>query len=227
MKAYRHLGAPSYEIVLLFRPYYGTATPSVRTIDRIKQRYPLNPTQKTKIKRYEKSYPGELGHMDAYHLPLALASPRQYLLALEDDCTRLAYAEVLPTLKAQPVSFFVARALCWFKQVYGFHFDAILSDNGWEFKGRLPEHPVEGLLAQLGVEHWYTAPYRPQANGKVEAWFKIVQTELIRAHDFNTLEAFKEQLGSYIFDYNHCRRHGGIGYQTPYEKLERVTELLT
>ena len=66
IKAYRQLGCPSYELVLLFKPYYGTATPSARTIDRIKARYPLNPEQTVRIKRYEKRYPGELGHMDSY-----------------------------------------------------------------------------------------------------------------------------------------------------------------
>lgn len=226
MKAYRNLGAPSYEIVMLFKPYYGTQTPSVRTIDRIKARYPLNPVQKEKIKRFEKKYPGELGHMDTYYLPLRLGTPRQYVVALEDDCTRLAYAEVIPKLGSGPVSFFLARALHWFKQVYGFHYDAILTDNGSEFRGR-EDHHVEQFLANLGVAHWYTPKYRPQSNGKVEAWFKIIQTELVNAHSFKGIEDFKEQLGQYIFEYNHTRRHGGIQYLTPYEKLEKVTEILT
>jgi hypothetical protein len=226
MKAYRHLGAPSYEIVLLFKPYYGTQTPSARTIDRIKARYPLNESQKATIKRYEKRYPGELGHLDSYYLPRSLSTPTQYVLALLDDCTRLTYAEVVPSLQSQAVAYFIARALCWFKQIYGFHFDAIMSDNGSEFKGS-PDHFVEGFLRNLGIEHWYTPPYHPEPNGKVEAFFKILQTELLRAHYFKDINEFKEQLGAYIFDYNHCRRHGGIEYQTPYEKLEKVTELLT
>lgn len=226
MKAYRHLGAPSYELVFLFRPYYGLATPSARTIDRIKARYPLNPVQKAQIKRYEKRYPGELGHVDAYHLPRALATPRQYLVALEDDCTRLAYGEVCPDLKAATVSFFLVRALCWFARSYGIRFDAVLTDNGGEFKGT-PDHPVEGMLANCGIAHWYTPPHHPQPNGKIEAFFKIVQTELVYAHHFHTLEEFKTQLGLYIADYNHTRRHGGLQYLTPYEKLETVTELLT
>jgi hypothetical protein len=157
IKAYRRLGAPSYEMVLLFKPYYGLSTPSARTIDRIKARYPLNPAEKEKIKRYEKKYPGELGHLDSYYLPMELAkdNKRQYLLALVDDCTRLCYAEVIPSLGAQHVQFFVSRAFSWVKQVYGFHFDHLMTDNGCEFKGT-SDHPVEMLLSNLGVEHWYT-----------------------------------------------------------------------
>jgi len=34
-------------------------------------------------------------------------------------------------------------------------------------------------------------------------------------------------LGNFLFEYNHLRRHGGLKYITPYEKLEKVTELLS
>jgi len=227
MKAYRRLGAPSYELVLIFKPYYLEKTPSARTIDRIKARYPLNEKQKEKIKRYEKRYPGELGHIDTYYLPKELSGKNQkYIAALEDDCTRLAYTEVLDNIRALTVSCFTYRALSWFKQIYGFHFDTIMSDNGMEFKGT-PEHPFECMMNDIGVKHIYTPLYHPQPNGKVEAFFKIVQNELIRAHYFKDIIEFKEQLGCYLFDYNHRRRHGGITYQTPFEKLEKVTELLT
>jgi len=33
--------------------------------------------------------------------------------------------------------------------------------------------------------------------------------------------------GNFLFEYNHLKRHGGIDYQTPYEKLEKVAELLS
>lgn len=226
MKAYRKLGAPSYEIVELFKPYYGDKTPSSRTIDRIKKRYPLNETQKKKIKRYEKRYPGELGHVDTYFLPLEVSRKRKYIAALEDDCTRLSYTEVIDNMKGFTLGCFMYRAFHWFKKVYGFHFDTVMSDNGMEFKGT-NEHPVEMMLKDAGVEHIYTPPYYPQPNGKVEAFFKIVQNEFIRPHTFKDIEEFKEQLGHYIYDYNHRRPHGGIDRQTPFQKLEKVTELLT
>ncbi len=226
MKAYRKLGAPSYEIVELFRPYYGDNTPSSRTIDRIKARYPLNEKQKKQIKRYEKRYPGELGHVDTYYLPLEISQKRKYLAALEDDCTRLSYSEAIDQLDGFTLGRFMFRAFHWFKMIYGFHFDSVMSDNGSEFKGT-EKHPVEAMLNDIGVKHIYTPPYHPQPNGKVEALFKIIQNELIRPHKFKDFEEFKEQLGCYIYDYNHRRLHGGIDYQTPFTKLEKVTKLLT
>jgi len=210
----------------MFKPYYGDQTPSPRTVDRIKARYPLNEKQKKQIKRYEKRYPGELGHVDAYYLPLEISLKRKYIVALEDDCTRLCYAEVVDNLKFLTTGRFIFRALHWFKRVYGFHYDKIMSDNGPEFKG-VEDHPVEAMLSDLGVEHIYTPPYYPQPNGKIEAFFKIIQNELIYPHKFKDLDEFKEQVGCYILDYNHHRSHGGIDYQTPFEKLEKVTKLLT
>ncbi|MFP4473579.1 MAG: integrase core domain-containing protein [Candidatus Omnitrophota bacterium] len=226
MKAYRQLGSPSYKIVELFKPYYGDLTPSVRTVDRIKARYPLNEKQKRQIKRYEKRYPGELGHMDSYYLPLEISMKRKYIMALADDCTRLCYAEVVDNLQSLTAGRFLFRAMHWFKNAYGFHYDKIMSDNGPEFKGA-EDHPVELMLKDIGVEHMYTPPYYPQPNGKIEAFFKIVQTELIKAHRFKNLDEFKEQLGFYIQYYNHERSHGGIEYQTPFKKLEKVSKLLT
>jgi hypothetical protein len=227
MKAYRKIGCNSYEMVLLFKPYYGTQTPCSRTIDRIKKRYPLNKKQKETIKRYERSYPGELGHTDLYYLPREISPDRQrYLAALTDDCTRLGYTEVLEDKKGETVEWFIVRALSWFLQVYGIRYDVILSDNGSEFKGDAG-HPVEQLLQRVGITHYYNRPGHPQTNGKVEAFFKIVQNELVRAAPFDNLKHFKEQLGNYLYEYNHMRRHGGIEYMAPFEKFEKVTKLLS
>ena len=34
-------------------------------------------------------------------------------------------------------------------------------------------------------------------------------------------------LGNFLFEYNHLRRHGGLNYETPFDKLQKVTELLS
>jgi hypothetical protein len=227
IKAYRKLGYNSYEMVLLFKPYYEDKTPCPRTVDHIRKRYPLNKEDKGKIKRYERSYPGELGHMDLYYLPNELsAGKKMYVAALEDDCTRLGYTEVLEDMKSWSVAGFLMRGLCWFLKRYGMQFEGIMSDNGREFKGN-SDHPVEKFMEMLSIKHYYTRPGRPQTNGKVEAFFKIMQNELVRAVQFKDIEDFKEQLGNFIYEYNHLRRHGGIDYITPFDKLEKVSKLLT
>ena len=134
MKADRRFGSNRYELVLLFKPYYLEKTPSPSTMDRIKKRYPLNPAQKEIIKRYEKVTPGELAHIDLTKVPKDLRTAFKvkdlYVAGLEDDCTRLTYSEILKDKKASTLTYFMARALSWFKQIDHFEFEKVLSDNG-------------------------------------------------------------------------------------------------
>jgi hypothetical protein len=232
MKAYRRFGSNRYELVLLFKPYYLDKTPSPATMDRIKARYPLNPSQKKIVKRYEKKVPGELAHIDLTKLPKDLRTQLRlkdsYVAALEDDCTRLAYMESISDKRSSTLTYFMARGLSWFKQIYGFEFEEVMSDNGPEFKGSLErEHPFETFCVQTGIMHRLTRPYRPQTNGKVEAFFRILKREFFRPNSFESLQEVKEQLGSFLFEYNHLRRHGGLDYMTPFDKLEKVTELVS
>ena len=34
-------------------------------------------------------------------------------------------------------------------------------------------------------------------------------------------------LGNFLFEYNHLRKHGELNYETPFDKLQKVTELLS
>ena len=232
VKAYRRFGSNRYELVLLFKPYYLDKTPSSATMDRIKARYPLNPAQKAVIKRYEKKVPGELAHIDLSKIPKDLRCSfkikDQYIAAVCDDCTRLVYAEIIKDKKASTLTYFMARSLSWFKQIYNFEFETIMSDNGTEFKGSLErEHPFETMCNEIGMEHIYTRPYQPQTNGKIEAFWKIAQREFFYPNSFESMEEFILNLGNFLFEYNHLRRHGGLNYETPFDKLKRVTELLS
>jgi len=236
VNAMRKLGKNRYELVLLFKPYYGELTPSPSGMYQIKKRYPLNKKQKEIIKRYEKSYPGEMGHMDSLYLSqntkkqLGLTNLKEgFMMALEDDCTRLSYAEYLPNLQARTANFFLYRALSWFRQYTGVCFDSILTDNGSEFTTHLkkdrPAHIFEASLIELGIKHQYTRAYRPQTNGKVEAFWKITRNSFLK-NSFQGMVDFQERLGNYLNDYNLYRKHGGLNYLTPFEKFKNVTELL-
>lgn len=232
IKAYRRFGSNRYELVLLFKPYYLDKTPSAATMDRIKARYPLNESDKKIIKRYEKQAPGELAHIDITMIPRDLRCSFKvkdlYVAAVCDDCTRLTYAEVIKNKRASTLTYFMARSLSWFKQIYNFEFEVIMSDNGPEFKGSLSkEHPFETMCNELGIAHIYTRPYRPQTNGKIEAFWKIAKSEFFCPNSFDSQEDLVMNLGNFLFEYNHLRKHGGLNYETPFDKLQNVTELLS
>lgn len=232
IKAYRRFGSNRYELVLLFKPYYLDKTPSPATMDRIKARYPLNERDKEIIKRYEKKSPGELAHIDITQLTADLKCHFKVkdlcCASICDDCTRLTYAEILPNKKATTVMYFFARALSWFWQIYHFQFEEVMSDNGTEFKGSLAkEHPFETLCRELGVKHVYTQPYHPQTNGKIEAFNRIIKDEFFYPNTFESEKDLMLNLGNFLFEYNHLRKHGGLNYITPFDKLESVTKLLS
>lgn len=232
IKAYRRFGSNRYDLVLIFKPYYLDKTPSPATMDRIKSRYPLNETAKKIIKRYEKQTPGELAHIDVMKVPKELRSAYKakevYMAALCDDCTRITYAEIIKNKRASTLTYFMARSLSWFKQLYNFEFEAIMSDNGGEFKGSLAkEHPFETFCQEIGIKHIYTRPYRPQTNGKIEAFNKIAKNEFFYPNNFDSMEDIVLNLGNFLFEYNHLRKHGGLHYETPFDKLQKVTELVS
>jgi len=232
IKAYRNFGSNRYELVLIFKPYYLDKTPSPATMDRIKKRYPLNEKAKKIIKRYEKQAPGELVHIDLSSIPkdirMKLKIKDGYVVAICDDCTRLTYAEIIKDKKASTLTYFMARSLSWFKQIYNFEFEAVLSDNGGEFCGsKERDHPFEVFCDQIGIKHKRTKPYRPQTNGKIEAFWKILQREFFGPNKFESQKDIILNLGNFLFEFNHLRRHGGLTYLTPFDKLEKVTELLS
>lgn len=232
IKAYRRFGSNRYELVLIFKPFYLDKTPSPATMDRIKSRYPLNEKAKKIIKRYEKQTPGELAHIDVMCIPkeirTAFKIKDMYMAAINDDCTRITYAEIIKNKKASTLTYFMARSLSWFKQLYNFEFEKIMSDNGPEFKGSLDkEHPFETMCSEIGLKHIYTKPYRPQTNGKIEAFNKIAKNEFFYPNSFKSMDDIVLNLGNFIFEYNHLRRHGGLNYQTPFDKLIKVTELVS
>jgi hypothetical protein len=70
-------------------------------------------SQKKIIKRYEKVTPGELAHIDLTKVPkdirTVFKAKNLYVAALEDDCTRLTYLEILKDKKASTLTYFMAR----------------------------------------------------------------------------------------------------------------------
>jgi len=232
VKAYRRFGSNRYELALLFKPYYLDKTPSPATMDRIKARYPLNKSQKEVIKRYEKQAPGELAHIDLTEITKDIKCHFKvrvlYCASVCDDCTRITYSEIVPNKKASTLAYFFARSLSWFKQIYNFEFEAVMSDNGHEFRGSIAkEHSFETLCNEFGIEHKYTQPYRPQTNGKIEAFNKILKQEFFYPNTFESEKDLMLNLGNFLFEYNHLRKHGGLKYETPFDKLQKVTELLS
>jgi transposase InsO family protein len=140
--------------------------------------------------RYERDHPGELVHVDIKQL--GRISERgaghrivghrksqvdvrvdgvkrgltrfEYVHVMVDDHSRLAYAEVLPTLTARCAIAFLRRAVAWFAE-RGVRIQALMSDNGSAYVA----HSYRHALSELGLRHLRIQPYRPRTNGKANA----------------------------------------------------------
>ena len=140
--------------------------------------------------RYERERPGELIHIDIKKLGRidrgagaritgmanrgsrprrtdALGVSRQiagweYVHIAIDDCTRLAYAEVLPDQRTSTVIGFLTRAIAFYAR-YGITVQQLLTDNGGAYRSTI--HAI--ACRALGVRHLRTRAYRPQTKALV------------------------------------------------------------
>jgi len=187
--------------------------------------------KKKRVIRYERCLPGELGHIDTKKLKNIKGmdpKKKRYQFALIDDCTRIPYVEILPDKKAITASLFLRRAVKWFKERFGIEFKKILSDNGKEYTYHSEcgkrVHSFEVMMRKLGIKHCYTRVYRAQTNGKVERFFKTLDTELYNRIIFFSDKHRNFELKRYLEWFIYHRVHMGIKGLTPYEKLLKVKE---
>ena len=230
----RHQGHNRYVIsnaLKLQTQSKGTSPSNVYNIIRQKGLNKLEVKMKQARRTYIKERAGQLGHIDCHFLGdklIAGETKKRYLVALMDDATRLVFVEVIDDVKALTVMFATLRIINMFIEQYDIKFEGIMSDNGSEFGRKnckdMQNHPFERMLIELGIKHYYTPPYKPQVNGKIERFWKTIHEDLIDA-DYESIEELREQLIQYSYYYNHERLHQGINHQTPFQALEAIKSI--
>ena len=135
--------------------------------------------------RYEWPCPGDLLHMDTSryarfrrpgHKLTGDRSHRgggwmrpetrvgyDFVHAILDDHSRLAYVELHEDEKAATVTGFVERALAYFAE-HSVVAKRLMTDNAFSY---VKNRSLAELLARRGIRHLTTQPYRPGTNGKV------------------------------------------------------------
>ena len=188
------------------------------------------------IVRYEHSQPGDLLHLDIKKLgrippgggkrllpefaETHSGPKRQLRLGFDflhvavDDHSRYAYTEALPDEQGQTAADFLERALAHFASL-GITVQRVLTDNGGCYRSRV----FGNVARQAAIRLKRTRPYRPQTNGKAEAFNKILQREWAYAQPFGSNEERLALLSHFLTYYNHERSHGGIQGATPASRL--------
>src|SRR5438309_6321130 len=127
-----------------------------------------------------------------------------------DDCTRLAYAEVLPDERATTAIAFLRRAVSFYRR-YGITVERLLTDNGNAYRSTV--HAI--ACRALGVRHLRTRPYRPQTNGKAERFIRTLLVGWAWGAIYASSAERTAALDGRLWHYNHHRRHRAIGHQPP------------
>ena len=110
--------------------------------------------------------------------PAASAVPGwEHLHVAIDDCSRLAYTELLPAETGEACAGFLARAARWFA-ANGVSVRRVMTDNAFAYTN---SRVFKATLAGIGARHITTRPYRPRTNGKAE---RFIQTALRRGQDW-------------------------------------------
>lgn len=165
-------------------------------------------------RRYEKGWPNAQWHIDLKETKLAEGTS-VYICVILDDHSRYVVTAVAGTEKTADWTAQVTRHAI---QQNG-QPDEMLSDNGREFasawEGDESLTEFGRLLRALGIEHLTTAPRYPQCNGKVEAFNKTLDRELLQGQTFATLADLQTALDAYVVYYNNYRGHSSLGWQAP------------
>jgi transposase InsO family protein len=185
------------------------------------------------VVRYEWPCPGQLLHVDIkkfgrFHVPgHAVTGDRRqrsrrvgwdYVHSMVDDCSRLAYSEVLADERAETVTAFVRRGLDWLLE-RGIVCERLMTDNAWAYTHN---RALKALLRQRAIEHKTIRPHRPQTNGKVERYQQTLAREWAYGQTYASSTARRAALAHWLEHYNTQRNHSAIGDRPPLTRVHQV-----
>lgn len=193
-------------------------------VDRLLARYGTHRSSAPRIAgpRYERSKPNELWHIDLKG-PFYLYSSKGpirtcHFVALVDDHSRyLLGIRAVPTKEALAVLDVLGEAI----ELCGIPL-ALMSDNGTPFVAvaRSMMTRFQRTLAELSVRHIRTQIDTPWTNGKIEAFWAILQAEVLDRQHLADLAAAEAAVIAYASYYNYHRLHGALAWSTPAERFD-------
>ena len=179
--------------------------------------------------RYERPRPGELIHVDVKKLgKIGRPGHRvngdrttrsrgigwEFVHVCVDDCTRLAYVEVLDDERKETVTAFLQRAVAWFAD-QGVMIERLMTDNGSGYRSKLHRKACQAL----GIRHLFTRPYRPRTNGKAERFIRTLLAGWAYKRPYATSAERRAALAAFLTRYNTQRPHRSLHGQTPAQRL--------
>jgi transposase InsO family protein len=187
-------------------------------------------------RRYEWAAPGQLLHLDTKKLGrIAQVGHRitgdrrdrtrgvgwEFVHVCIDDCSRVAYVEVLPDERSLTVVAFLRRAMTWFAR-RGVAVQRILTDNGNAYRSRL----MAAVCRARDVAQRFTRPYTPRTNGKAERFIQTLLREWAYRVPYASSAQRTAALAHWLHHYNWHRRHSALAGQPPISRVVPRDDLL-
>ncbi len=198
------------------------------------------------VRRYERSRPGELVHVDikklgnipdgggwrtvgrttGAHNRQATTTARKnckpvigysYIHSALDDHSRLAYSEILTDERKETAVAFWQRAQAFFTG-HGITVERVLTDNGSCYKSKL----FTRTLTAAGITHKRIRPYRPQTNGKVERFNRTLLDEWAYLRPYTSNDQRTKALADFLHTYNHHRCHTALEGKPPISRVNNA-----
>ena len=139
----------------------------------------------------------------------------RYIHTAVDDRSRIIYSEILSDEKAVTAASFWTRAAAWFNTI-GITPERVITDNGSCYRSGLWHR----ACAVTGTTVKKTRPRRPQTNGKVERFHRILLEEWAYIRHWDTEVQRHHAYTGFIHFYNHHRPHGSLHWATPISILK-------
>jgi transposase InsO family protein len=186
-------------------------------------------------RRYQRDRPGELIHVDVKKLGGIpdgggwrlhgrgrdghgghSGVGYRHIHSAVDDRTRLVYSEIHHDEQAVTAARFWARAAAWFA-AHGISCERVITDNGSCYRSGLWHQACNAT----GTTVKKTRPRRPQTNGKVERFHRILLDEWAYIRPWTSERQRTIAYVGFIHFYNHHRSHGALNWATPIDTLTR------
>ena len=129
------------------------------------------------------------------------------VIAVQDDHSRLVYAEPHSAENAANVCVVLLRAAVWMREQGCGPVQAVLSDNAKCYTG----HRFAEALEQLGARHIRIPPYTPRWNGKLERFFGTLEDEWAHGRVRPDSARRDRALSSSLRYFNRWRPHSAAG----------------
>jgi hypothetical protein len=165
---------------------------------------------------FERSRPNQLWQSDI--MTFRLAGRNAYLIGFLDDYSR--YITSLGLYRSQTAEHVLETYRRGIAE-YGVPRE-MLTDNGRQYTNWRGKTRFEREMKKDRVKHIRSRPHHPMTLGKIERFWKSIQSEFLFRAQFDSFEQAVERTAYWIKYYNYKRPHQGIGGLCPADRFFEI-----